>query len=156
MQLRIVDRPAFLVDAIGTEATVRVHHRLIARCRAHSAAATKRLAYRPDQSADHWSPRRPRSCPFARASGRHGRDRRQECGREGQVRHNLVLCCHVSTLFSVQKIGECSQSITSDGCSLHLLWRRRFDVRLIVSDSFRSAAFFVNPQTREVAEREAD
>lgn len=32
-----------------------------------------------------------------------------------------------------------------------LLWRRRFDVRLIVSDSCESAAFFVNPQTREVA-----
>ena len=29
MQLRIVDRPAFLLHTIGTEAAVRVHHRLI-------------------------------------------------------------------------------------------------------------------------------
>src|ERR1700757_3452848 len=42
-----------------------------------------------------------------------------------------------------------------DGYPLHLLWRRGF-VRLIVSDSCRSFAFLTDPQTHEVAEREAD
>src|ERR1700731_4902850 len=35
MQLGIVDGPAFLADAIGTEAAVRVHHRLIPGAVAH-------------------------------------------------------------------------------------------------------------------------
>jgi len=97
MQLRIVDRPAFLVDAIGTEAAVCVQCRLITLAVAHILL------------------RRPSVWPIAginlrtignchgparshlRASGRHARDRRQECGREGQARDNLV-ACHVSAL----------------------------------------------------------
>jgi hypothetical protein len=35
MQLRIIDRPAFLLHTIGTEAAVRVHHRLITLAVAH-------------------------------------------------------------------------------------------------------------------------
>ena len=101
MQLRIVDRPAFLVDAIGTEAAVGVHHRLI----------TLAVAY--------VLPRRPRALPITRiglraigyylgparvhlrASSWHGRDCRQKCGREGHARHNLAACCHVGTISKV-------------------------------------------------------
>src|ERR1700720_3717539 len=35
MHLRIIDRPAFLLHTIGTEAAVRVHHRLITLAVAH-------------------------------------------------------------------------------------------------------------------------
>jgi hypothetical protein len=94
MQLPIVDRPAFLSHTIGAKAGVRVHHRLI------TLAVTYVL------------PRRPRARPVARiglraigyylgaarahlrASAWHDSDRRQECGRECQGLHELLLCCH--------------------------------------------------------------
>ena len=89
MQLRIINRPAFLLHPIGTEAAVRVHHRLITLAVAYVLL------------------RRPRARPIARIglraicyylgparvhlrlSGWHSCDRGHECGREGQVRHKV-------------------------------------------------------------------
>ena len=108
MLLRIVDRPAFLFHTAGTVAAVRAHHRLIPlavayilphrpRARTVARVGLRTIGY-------HLGPAR----VHLGASGWHGRDRRQEYGREGQTRNKLVLCCHVSCL-SQSKVSDFSQ-----------------------------------------------
>lgn len=98
VELRIIDRPAFLFDPTGTIATVRIQRRFI------SLAVTYVL------------PRRPGARTICRidlrtighqpgaarvhlgASGWHGRNRRQECSRKDQACHHLMFCSHEKLL----------------------------------------------------------
>src|SRR6202048_1869035 len=79
MQLGIVDRPAFLADAIGTEAAVRVYHGLITLAAAYVllrrpiARPIARISLRT--IGHHHGPAR----AHLRASDRYGRDHRHEC-----------------------------------------------------------------------------
>jgi hypothetical protein len=53
VQLPIVDRPAFLSHTIGTEAAIRMHHRLVTFAVVYVLPPTKSPTYRPDWSAGH-------------------------------------------------------------------------------------------------------